>query len=109
MIFLTVGTERWPFDRLLKIIDSAIERKEIREDVFGQTGHSDYKPRFFRYEKILDFDRFIDMVRRSRMVVSHAGAGSLILCLRMGKIPLMFPRNAAHGEHLNDHQVDLAK
>ena len=109
MIFLTVGTERWPFDRLIKIVDSAIERGEIDRQVFGQIGHAAVKPCFFQYENMLAFDRYIDMIKKADIVIAHAGVGSTILCLRSGKIPVLFPRYASFGEHLNDHQVDLAR
>ncbi len=109
MIFLTVGTERWPFDRLISIIDSAIKKKEINGDVFGQIGRATAAPHLFKYDRMLAFDKFMEMINRAEIVISHAGVGSTILCLRAGKIPILFPRRASFGEHLNDHQADLAR
>lgn len=109
MIFVTVGTERWPFDRLIKTVDAAVERKAISDEVFAQVGTVTYVPEFMAFEKMLSFDKFIEMVKGARIIVSHAGAGSVILCLRLGKIPILFPRDASRAEHLDNHQMELAR
>ena len=46
MIFVTVGTQ-FPFDRLLRTVDDAFDKGLINEEVFAQTGESNYKPRNF--------------------------------------------------------------
>lgn len=37
-------------------------------------------------------------------VVAHAGSGSALSALEVGKLPLLIPRRRAHGEHIDDHQ-----
>jgi UDP-N-acetylglucosamine--N-acetylmuramyl-(pentapeptide) pyrophosphoryl-undecaprenol N-acetylglucosamine transferase len=41
-------------------------------------------------------------------VISHAGTGSILTALQLGKRPIVVPRRAAHGEHVDGHQDDLA-
>jgi UDP-N-acetylglucosamine transferase subunit ALG13 len=42
------------------------------------------------------------------LVISHAGTGSILTALSLGKRPVVIPRRAAHGEHVDGHQDDLA-
>lgn len=42
MIFVTIGTQKFPFDRLLKKIDELIESGFIKEKVIAQVGNSAY-------------------------------------------------------------------
>lgn len=44
MIFVSVGTQKFPLDRLFKEIDSLIEQGLINEPVFAQIGTSNYIP-----------------------------------------------------------------
>ncbi len=42
-------------------------------------------------------------------VLCHAGSGTLRDALRLGHVPVVVPRRAAHGEHINDHQLELVE
>ena len=44
MIFITLGSQKFQFNRLLKAVDDLVQRKIIKEDVFAQIGYSDYQP-----------------------------------------------------------------
>lgn len=48
MIFITLGSQKFQFNRLLEYVDNLI--KTITEKVFAQIGASDYQPRNFNYE-----------------------------------------------------------
>jgi len=109
MIFVTVGTEKFPLDRLLRALDEGIRRSEIGEEVFAQTGHSRHVPKRFQYSTFLPFNEMITFIQKADIVVAHAGAGSTVLCLHLGKVPILFPRFARFGEHLDDHQVEFAR
>jgi UDP-N-acetylglucosamine transferase subunit ALG13 len=43
------------------------------------------------------------------VVVTHAGVGSIILCLTNGREPLVVPRLKRHGETVDDHQLECAR
>ncbi len=109
MIFVTVGTEKFPFDRLLKILDEALRTGEIKEDIFAQIGNCNYAPQFYKYEKMLLFQRMVEFIINSTIVVSHAGTGSIRMCLKEGKIPIVLARDVKYGEHLDNHQMQLAE
>jgi len=42
-------------------------------------------------------------------VVCHAGSGTVRDALVAGHVPVVVPRRAHHGEHVNDHQVELVE
>jgi len=107
MIFITVGTERFPFDRLLRAIDQMQDILE-GELVFAQTGSGNYKPSCPQ-ERYLSYSDFRNKLQEARIVVSHAGAGTLLMCKEMRKVPIMMARRKFYGEHVDDHQKMLAE
>ena len=58
MIFVTLGSQKFPFDRLLQELDRLIEAGVIAEPVFAQTGYCTYAPKQFPFEPFLDRDTF---------------------------------------------------
>jgi UDP-N-acetylglucosamine transferase subunit ALG13 len=109
MILVITGTEAYPFDRLIKEIDSLKEKKVITEEVFIQLGSCTYIPRHCTWQKWLSFGEMKDTISKADMVIAHAGAGTTLLCLELGKTPLIVTRRKEYGEHLDDHQVPFAK
>ncbi|HEY8333391.1 MAG TPA: glycosyltransferase [Tardiphaga sp.] len=107
MIFATVGTQG-QFDRLIRTIDGWAGANG-RTDVFAQTGPSDYRPEHIRTERFVDATEFRERVEAASLVISHAGMGSIITALELGKRIIVMPRRASLGEHRNDHQLATAK
>jgi UDP-N-acetylglucosamine transferase subunit ALG13 len=107
MIFATVGTQG-QFDRLIRTIDEWAGARG-RADVFAQTGPSDYHSEHIRTERFIDPTEFRRRVEAASLVISHAGMGSIITALELGKRIMVMPRRASLGEHRNDHQVATAR
>ncbi|CAN3127767.1 hypothetical protein ACNUDN_01533 [Mycobacterium sp. smrl_JER01] len=42
------------------------------------------------------------------MVITHSGVGTLMEILDMGVFPVVVPRLARRGEHVDDHQLQAA-
>lgn len=53
MILIAVGSQKFPFDRLIKEIDRLVETGVIKEPVFGQIGASTYEPLHYEYKRFL--------------------------------------------------------
>ncbi len=102
MILLTVGMQL-PFDRLVSAVDRIA--LELDEEVFGQIGNGSYVPVNFAYLRAVAPAEFEQKVRDARVMVSHAGIGSLIVAKKYAKPIVFFPRRAALGEHRNNHQL----
>ncbi len=105
MIFVTVGTQQ-PFDRLVRAVDEIAPLTD--EEVFAQTNGGIYIPRNIRYMNYLSADEFDKMFRRARLIVSHAGMGTILSALMYKKPIVIMPRFAFLGEHRNEHQYATA-
>ena len=108
MIFLTVGTQ-FPFDRLVRAIDIAVEKGRITEPVCAQIGESSYRPHNFRPVTSLKKALFDKYIRQASCVISHAGMGTIAMVLRNNKPLLVMPRQKKYGEVVNNHQFAIAK
>lgn len=108
-IFLSVGTHAQQFNRLLEEMDSLIENGKINAEVFAQTGNSSYVPENFAFKKFLSEEEFNEKLGWADIVVSHAGAGTIISAMLKGKKLVIVPRMKKFLEHTNDHQLDLAE
>ncbi|THD82303.1 glycosyl transferase family 28 [Aliigemmobacter aestuarii] len=106
MIFATVGTQL-PFDRLLLALDTwAALHLEV--PVIAQTGQSSKTYTHLQTCAHLDQRAFADTFAAARVVVAHAGMGTILTALDLGKPLILMPRRADLGEHRNDHQQDTA-
>ena len=107
MIFVTIG-EQLPFDRLIRFVDNWA-RCTGRTDVVAQIGASDYEPANLSAVDFLKPEEFTHHMREASAIVSHAGMGTVISALELGKPILVLPRLARFREHRSDHQLDTAK
>jgi UDP-N-acetylglucosamine transferase subunit ALG13 len=57
----------------------------------------------------MDPDAFREKFRAARIVVAHAGMGTIIKARESGKPIIVMPRRADVGEHRNDHQLATAR
>jgi len=108
MIFLTVGT-LFPFDRLVKVVDEAADSGKLSEEILAQIGDSSYRPRNFQAVSYMDKELFDEHVRKASGIISHAGMGSITAALSNNKPLLVMPRLRQYAEHVNDHQLAIAK
>ena len=109
MIFVTVGTHEQQFNRLIRCVDNLKRDGIIQEDVFIQTGFSTYEPKYCCWSNMSPYEEMAKKVAEARIIITHGGPASFIMPLQIGKIPIVVPRLAQHGEHVNDHQLEFAK
>ena len=105
MIFVTVGSRNYPFDRLFKKLDELYENGTITEPMFAQVGTSTYKPEHFEYRDFISPDEFDEKINQANIVVSHGASGSIMKALNSGKKVIAVTRLEKYGEHINDHQI----
>lgn len=107
-IFITLGSQKFQFNRLLIAVDKLCEKKVIcGDDVFAQTGYSDYIPQNFGYNNFLDREEFSVEMSKADIVITHGGTGAIIGAVKKGKKVIAVPRRAKYGEHVDDHQLQL--
>ena len=107
MIFVTVGTQL-PFDRLISAVD-AWAGATTGADVFAQVGPTGLEPRHISYSRFISPAECRERMAAAQAIVAHAGMGTILSALELGKPLLIVPRRAALGEHRNDHQLATAR
>ena len=107
MIFITLGSQKFQFNRLLQAVDELIEKGVIADEVFAQIGYSDYEPKYFEYKQFLDREEFEAQEGKCDILITHGGTGAIIGAVKKGKKVIAVPRLAKYGEHVDDHQIQL--
>jgi UDP-N-acetylglucosamine transferase subunit ALG13 len=105
VIFAAVGTVHG-FERLVQMVDEWSATTEER--VVAQIGSTRYEPKhctWFRFASPSEMREHID---GSRAVITHAGVGMILEVLESRRTMLLVPRMADRGEHIDDHQQELA-
>lgn len=108
MIFVTVGTGHFPFNRLIHAVDDLMSDGVITEEVYFQIGSSEM-PKNGISKRFLDFEEMSERVRQSRIVIGHAGVGTVLLCRMLGKIPIVMSRDKKNNEHVDNHQKEFVE
>jgi len=105
MIVVTVGTNEQPFDRLVR----AAATVGGDEPLLVQHGASQVPHGRGEWVDFLPFDELEARTRGARVLVCHAGVGSIMLARRCGLRPVVMPRRHHLGEAVDDHQLPLAR
>ncbi len=104
---VTVGTqEGYRFDRLY---DVAAPLLADCDDVLWQTGPQDVSAWGIDGRDRVPHDELNAAIREADVVIAHSGTGSALSAFDQGKSPVLVPRTAAHREHVDDHQVQIAR
>lgn len=107
MIFVTVGSQKFQFDRLIKAVDSLVASGVAEGGAFAQTGACSYVPQHMQHEAFLDRETFRSQMDDCDVVVTHGGTGAIIGAVKDGKKVIAVPRLAKYGEHVDDHQIEI--
>lgn len=109
MIFVTVGTHDQGFERLVRKIDELVEGKNIRDNVIIQIGYTGYKPKACKWFKFVSPEEFEQLCKKSSLIITHAGVGSIMTSLKFSKNIIVVPRLKKFNEHRDDHQLQITK
>ncbi len=105
MIFVTVGTQDKPFDRLLRYLDEA----DIKDEVIIQSGFTKYSGNRYEAHDYLDKDLFDRYLKEADVIITHGGVGTIMKALFNKKKVIACARLSKYGEHQNDHQIQIIK
>ena len=136
MIFVSLGTQDKPFNRIIDYILKLKEEIKELEDIeiifqIGQTKLSEEEKSKIEKlnektnekkvsEKINKEEKNItvfnmlkpeDMKKyiiNSSIVITHAGVGTIMECIENNKDIIVLPRKEENGEHVNNHQEEIA-
>lgn len=107
LIFVTVGSHYQGFDRLVKKMDEIAGK--INEEIIMQIGNTKYKPVNVEYFEFAEYSKIQKLNSDARIVVSHAGVGSILTALEQKTHLIIFPRLKRYNEVVDDHQLQIAK
>jgi UDP-N-acetylglucosamine transferase subunit ALG13 len=108
--FVTVGNATQPFDRLLQAVERLAREGGLPEPIVVQSGHNPgFVSRVCVVHPFLKMEEFEEHVASATLVIGHAGAGTVVHALAAGRMPVLMPRRARYGEHVDDHQADFVR
>lgn len=108
MIFITAGTEQYPFNRLMTWIDFMQQQGLLQQDVVVQYGNSTVMPEGARVYKFVKEERFRQFIEEASIVVAHCGEGTVLLLDALEKPYILVPRTHCLDEHVDNHQIEMA-
>ena len=106
MIFVTLGTQKFQMNRLVKAVDEIAT--DLSEEVFIQRGKSDYVPKNCKYTDYVDAKEYSKLIEECSILITHAGVGTIIEGINKGKPIIVVPRKNKYAEHVDDHQCQIA-
>ncbi len=110
MILVTVGTEQYPFNALLDWVGALMQAGFIapEEEVVVQYGACTRFPDRVKIYQRLPESEFKALVAQARLVIAHCGEGTALL-LKTFNVPyVLVPRTQRWGEHVDNHQLEMA-
>jgi UDP-N-acetylglucosamine transferase subunit ALG13 len=105
-VVVTLGSNAFGFRRL---IEGLLRVLPAGADILWQTGDTDVSGLGIDGVKLLPSDHLLNAMHKADLVVAHAGVGSALAAMQAGHAPLLVPRRSYHGEHVDDHQVQIAR
>jgi UDP-N-acetylglucosamine--N-acetylmuramyl-(pentapeptide) pyrophosphoryl-undecaprenol N-acetylglucosamine transferase len=104
---VTVGTqEGYGFDRLY---DALVPLLADCDEVLWQTGAQDVSRWGIEGRARVSHDELNQAIGEADVVIAHAGTGSAMTAFEQGRFPILVPRISKYGEHVDDHQVQIAR
>nr|WP_240498137.1 glycosyltransferase [Williamsia sp. 1135] len=106
-IFVTLGTiQPYRFDRLVDRLLAVVPGDNEFVWQIGETVREDLPGQVHRTIAAHEMQR---EVLESDVVISHSGVGSAMQIMDLGKCPVLVPRRSQYGEHVDDHQAQIAR
>jgi UDP-N-acetylglucosamine transferase subunit ALG13 len=105
VILLTLGTHPQPFER---VVDWVLD---LGEEVVVQHGSTPPRPDAPNtvWHEFLDHEVLGGLMACADLVICHAGVGTVMSALRLGRTPVVMPRLMDRGEHVDDHQLQITR
>jgi UDP-N-acetylglucosamine--N-acetylmuramyl-(pentapeptide) pyrophosphoryl-undecaprenol N-acetylglucosamine transferase len=106
-VVVSVGTIRpYGFRRLLEAVLRVLEPDV---EVLWQTGCTEVEGLPIDARESVPSEELAAAMAEADLVIAHAGTGTALTAFELGRCPVLVPRRAAAGEHIDDHQLDTAR
>ncbi len=107
MILVLLGTFPIAFKRPLFELERLCQEGKITEEVIVQNGHTQMDSRHLTLRPFIPPDELTTLYERARVIISHAGTGSLLKGIKLHKKVIAIARLVKYGEHIDDHQTEI--
>jgi UDP-N-acetylglucosamine transferase subunit ALG13 len=105
-VVVSLGTFKdYGFERLVRRL---LDILPADADVLWQTGDTDVSGLGIDSHHTLPEHELSEAIRDADVLVAHAGVGASLMALELGRCPVLVPRRLSHGEHVDDHQTQIA-
>jgi glycosyltransferase involved in cell wall biosynthesis/UDP-N-acetylglucosamine transferase subunit ALG13 len=104
-ILVLFGTQKNPFQRLA----TAVENLDVPEKIIVQNGHTPLHNQRIETHQFVNQAKYQQLNKQAKIIITHAGVGSIFQALALGKPVIVVPRLKKHGEHADDHQLAMAR
>ncbi|MEE2060392.1 glycosyltransferase [Rhodococcus artemisiae] len=105
-IFVTLGTIK-PY-RFDSAVDAVLRTGLANDETVWQLGSTTREGLPGIIYETVENDHFESLVKDADVVITHSGVGSILKILGLGKYPVVLPRDKSRGEHVDDHQMQIA-
>lgn len=106
-IFITVGSQKFQFNRLLMKMDEILSVYKSSFSVFAQIGCSTYLPKNYQYTNFMEKNEFVKKIKNADLIITHGGTGAIITSLNYDKPVIAVARLKKYDEHVDDHQKEI--
>lgn len=106
-IVVTLGThQKYRFPRLLRRLVAILPESA---EILWQVGATEIENMPVGARHQVPISEMQDAMREADVVIAHAGVGSALAAMGAGRRAICVPRRQRYGEHVDDHQVELAR
>lgn len=109
-VVVTLGTmRRYPFTRAVRAVQRTLAALGAADrEILWQVGDTPAEGLGIDAHRLVPAADLRAAIREADLVVAHAGIGSCLQILDAGRAPVLLPRRASLGEHVDDHQRMIA-
>jgi len=108
-LFVPLGTQKFPFNRLVKALNVLVENGTFTpQEIVMQSIIYEEKP-LFSHVGIIPIETFNSYLDNAEIVITHSGVNSIISSMNRNKPLIIIPRLKKFGEHVDDHQIEIAE
>lgn len=107
-LFVPLGTQKFPFRRIITALNGLVEDGIYKPDeIVMQSALYPIKP-IFTHLGLIPNEDFNHYMKEAEVIVTHSGVNSIISCMELEKPLVVCPRLHEYGEHIDNHQMEIA-
>lgn len=107
MILVLLGTFPIEFNRPLIEIEKLCHEGKINEEIIVQSGYTQFSSSYMKIYPFIPPPELAELYQQARIIISHAGSGSLIKGIKLNKKIIAIARLAKYNEVVDDHQLEI--